>query len=687
MSLQNLIEAEMAKCAFKARAKWHENLGKGTKELFAIEKAIYNKKSMSSLKLPNGLITTDARQIVTEQEKFYTNLYTSDPKVDFKLTNGTNWMVKETDKTALDAEITLDELTETVKTLKKQKTPGISGFSTEFYQFFWARIGNMYHQALNMAKEQGQLYLSACKGIITLIPKKTKDPLLLKNWCPLTMLDTDYKIVAKTLASRIKTVLPYLNDDCQTGFMEGRQITTTIRTTIDIAKYGKHKINGYLLSLDFEKCFDRIEYKAIIGSLRYFGFGEEYISWVNLLLQGFQSCTINNGQMSEFFMVTRSCHQGCNLAPYLYLLCGQVLATELQKRDAIKGITFNELEILLAQFADDTQLFLDTKQSLIEALRTLSQLEANIGLKVNYEKSNIYCIGNAKPIACDKPLTWDPGGLCILGVQVQEDSELTYHSILEKGSQVLSQWSRNWLPLVAKVTIINTLISSLYVYHMQVLPDPSELLYSRFEKSLHQFLWGNKRAKIPLRLLQQSKEKGGLRLVDLRSKNKSTKIAWLFCMDEFNSNQIKSIAPPELGILFWSCSLSTQDLLQLQLTVNEFWLHVCLHWFELKWVYEEVNPKNHQYQIIWYNSHIKIDSKVISNPELATKGCVYVYQLLKTDFTFKSATELKCEFGVDLGWLQHRALCAAIPRSWIRKMKELRTLEPPPSEDLYNKIV
>ena len=107
---------------------------------------------------------------------------------------------------------------------------------------------------------------------------------------------------------------------------------------------------------------------------------------------------------------------------------------ELQKKDAI---TLNELEILLAQFADDTQLFLDTKQSLTEALRTLSQLEANIGLTVNFEKSNIYCIGNAEPIVCDKPFTWDPGGLCILGVQVQHDSEQTYQSILARGTQVL----------------------------------------------------------------------------------------------------------------------------------------------------------------------------------------------------------------------------------------------------------
>ena len=182
-------------------------------------------------------------------------------------------------------------------------------------QFFWSKLGEMYYDALMYAKSIGKLHLAACRGVIMLIPKKDKNPNFLKNWRPLTMLNIDYKILATVLASRMKEVYPQLIAPTQTGFMKGRQTTSTIRTTIDIARYSK--IPGYILSLDFEKCFDRIEYSSILGSLSYLGFGLEFIDWTKLLFQEFQSVTTNNGHFSSYLNIERSCHQGCPAAPYI----------------------------------------------------------------------------------------------------------------------------------------------------------------------------------------------------------------------------------------------------------------------------------------------------------------------------------------------------------------------------------
>ena len=62
------------------------------------------------------------------------------------------------------------------------------------------------------------------RGIIKLIPKKDTEPYLIKNWRPITLLNCDYKIAAKALASRLKKVLPKLVNSDQTGFMKGRFI-------------------------------------------------------------------------------------------------------------------------------------------------------------------------------------------------------------------------------------------------------------------------------------------------------------------------------------------------------------------------------------------------------------------------------------------------------------------------------
>ena len=62
------------------------------------------------------------------------------------------------------------------------------------------------------------------RSVISLLPKKGKDLLFLKNWRPISLLNTDYKILAKLLSLRIKKVLPHLISDDQYGFLKGRFI-------------------------------------------------------------------------------------------------------------------------------------------------------------------------------------------------------------------------------------------------------------------------------------------------------------------------------------------------------------------------------------------------------------------------------------------------------------------------------
>ena len=233
---------------------------------------------------------------------------------DFNITEIDGQKIKPEDAATINAPFTVEELRVAVKSLKRDKCPGNQGLNAEFYQFFWNKIENLFFEAFQYADEMGEMTLSARRGVIMLIPKRGKTLKLLKNWRPLTMLNIFYKIIAKALAKRMQTVLPYLISETQTGFMTGRQITTTLRATLDITKMSK-KVQGYILLLDFEKCFDRISYDAIIGSLRLLGFGEYFIRIMSLLLNNFESCTGNNGHFSTYFPVTRSCHQGCPVGP------------------------------------------------------------------------------------------------------------------------------------------------------------------------------------------------------------------------------------------------------------------------------------------------------------------------------------------------------------------------------------
>ena len=94
--------------------------------------------------------------------------------------------------------------------MKNEKSPGISGFAAEFFKVFWKDIGQFVLRSLNYGYMKGELSISQKQGVITCIPKENKPKLYLKNWRPITLLDTVYKIASGSIANRIKPNLDSL---------------------------------------------------------------------------------------------------------------------------------------------------------------------------------------------------------------------------------------------------------------------------------------------------------------------------------------------------------------------------------------------------------------------------------------------------------------------------------------------
>ena len=113
--------------------------------------------------------------------------------------------------------------------MENNKSPGSDGLPAEFYKLFWQDVNIYLVNALNAAYRKGVLSISQRRGLITLLPKKNKILQCLKNWRPISLLNCDYKIAAKTIASRIKNVIPSLINFDQTGFLKGRTIGENIR--------------------------------------------------------------------------------------------------------------------------------------------------------------------------------------------------------------------------------------------------------------------------------------------------------------------------------------------------------------------------------------------------------------------------------------------------------------------------
>ena len=614
--------------------------------------------------------------ILDMEYNFYEKLYHADDAVEFALSNHTDIRVLPNDRDALDGNISEAEITKAVFDLKKDKTPGCDGLTAELYQHFWTEIGEMYVENLYECINNGVLNYSARKGTIALIPKKDRNLTSLRNWRPLTMLTTDYKILASVLATRLKTVLPYIINNDQAGFMSGRQISTVIRRAIDAMEMGDDaKEPGYLLNADFEKCFDLISYEGIKGSLRYFGIGQKYIDYVCLLLYQFQSCVTNNGYLTQWFDVQRSCHQGCPLAPFLMICCAEIMAIAIRDNPAIEPYNIAQYSHSIMQFADDTQVpSKATQQSLNGIHNVFHTMQKNIGFKINTQKTVVYLIGHSDPPLDNKGFQFTTQKPSILGVNTANIQQQLL-DINTKATHVMQNWQNRTLTLRGKVLVINSLVASLYVYILQIAENPPEELYTEFLNNVNRFLWGSTRARVSHKLLTSSKKNGGLKLVDIQKRHIALKIQWLFRVDDYVESIICSFIPEELGILFFDCYLNKNDVNEvLKPHVTPFWRQVFQHWFQFNWAQNICEQQYIESQVIWCNSQIKSDGRILYNAKYIRNGCVYVKDLLNENggcIDYATAHE-KFEISI---W-DYNIIVASIPKKW-KKTHANGNINPP----------
>ncbi len=268
------------------------------------------------------------------------------------------------------------------------KSPGSDGFSVEFFKFFWKDLGYFLIKSLNYGYSNGEVSVTQKEGIITCIPKGNKNKQLLKNWRPISLLNVTYKIASATIANRIKTILPHIINEDQTGFISGRYIGENIRTVYDLFDYtANNDIPGLLLLIDFEKAFDSVSWLFINNVLNFLNFGPSIRNWFKTFYKNIKSRVIVNGHLSSWLPIGRGCRQGDPLSPYIFVICAEILAHLIRNNPNIKGINIHGNTFLLSQYADDTSIFLDgSTRSLEHTLLVLKFYEKISGLGLNVEK-------------------------------------------------------------------------------------------------------------------------------------------------------------------------------------------------------------------------------------------------------------------------------------------------------------
>lgn len=383
----------------RSRAKWVDEGEKPTKYFCHLESRNFLNKIIKKVVVSEEKTLYNQLEIMDEVKSFYENLFKNADydlsDIDLESTIQPHNIPKLDKSTSkiLDQNFSEGEILSVLKSMKNNKSPGSDGFTAEFYKFFWADLKNYITKAINQIFLRGELPVSQRLGVISClhVPKGDKPRQFLKNWPPITLLNVFYKLISGCISLRIKSTLDLLISNTQTGFIQGRYIGENTRFIYDLMSYTEVKnIPGLLMLIDFEKAFDSISWSFIYKVLLFFGFGNHIIKWVKILNTNVKAAILQSGFLSQQFEIQRGCRQGDPVAPYLFILCAEILAILIKQNKDIRGICVYDREHKISQYADDTSLILDgSASSLFNALETLELFSKISGLKVNSSKTKI----------------------------------------------------------------------------------------------------------------------------------------------------------------------------------------------------------------------------------------------------------------------------------------------------------
>ncbi|CAM2106415.1 unnamed protein product [Caretta caretta] len=274
--------------------------------------------------------------------------------------------VSVSDQDRLGLPLTLAEFT-----VSPNKSPGMYGLTVEFYRVFWDIFGPELITVWAKSLQSGVLPLSCRRAVLALLPKKG-DLCDLRNWRPVLLLSTDYKIVVKAISLRLGSVLADVIHPDQTYTVPDHSIFDNLFMVWDLLELGRRDgLSFALLSLDQEKAFNRVDHGYLLSTLRAFGFRPQLVGFLRVLYTSSECLVKLNWTLTEPVSFGGGVRQGCPLSGQLYALAIEPFLCLLRR--SLTGFVLREPELwlVLLAYADDVLLVIQDPSNLarVEAIQ------------------------------------------------------------------------------------------------------------------------------------------------------------------------------------------------------------------------------------------------------------------------------------------------------------------------------
>ncbi|GKC79333.1 RNA-directed DNA polymerase, eukaryota [Tanacetum coccineum] len=443
----------------------------------------------------------------------------------------------------MEREVSNDEIKKSVWECGTDKAPGPDGFTFGFFRHFWHLVDRDVCEAVRYFFKFSDLPKGCNSSFIALIPK-IPDANLVKDFRPISLIGSIYKIIAKILTNRLVDVLGGIINEVQSAFIKDRQILDGPFILNEVMSWCKKKKKQTLLfKVDFEKAYDSVRWDFLDDVLGKFGFGDKWRKWIQCCLHSSKGSIIINGSPTDEFQFGRGLKQGDPLSPFLFLLIMESLHISFQRvvdAGMFHGIDVGGLVNLSHMFYADDAVFIGewSESNITSLIHVLDCFHKVSGLKINMCKSKIMGIevdnGKVSRAATKFGCLVLKAPFLYLGSYVGGDMNKiqSWKDIIDRIRRRLSRWKMKMLSIGGRLMLIKSVLGSMPIFHMSMFKVPAgviqilESLRSKFFNG-HESS-GKKASWVQWKKALAPKDNGGLGIFSLYALNRGLIFKWVW---------------------------------------------------------------------------------------------------------------------------------------------------------------
>nr|GEV96418.1 hypothetical protein [Tanacetum cinerariifolium] len=390
------------------------------------------------------------------------------------------------------SKVSNDKIKKAVRDYGTDKAPRPDGFTFSFYRRFWYLIDNDVYAVVKHFFIHGEIPKGCNSSFIALITK-ILDANLVKDFRPISLIGSLYKIIAKILANKLAGLLG------------------------DIVNEKKQSL---VFKLDFKKAYDSVRWDFLDDILRKFGFGDKWRMWIQSYLKSLRGLIIINGSPTEEFQFFKGLKQ--------------------EEAEMFKGIKIGPTVTLSHMFYADDVVFIRKwcESNITTLVYVLDCFHKASGLKINMSKSKILGVhvesDRVKEAALRLGCLTLKTPFLYLGSKVGGSMSQLYKwdEVVKRVKMQLSKWKMKSLSIGGRLTLLKSVLGLMTIFNMSIFKVPLGVLRTLESIRSHFFnghaLGSNKASWVSWKKVLSSKDKGGLRVSSLYALNRGLLFKWIW---------------------------------------------------------------------------------------------------------------------------------------------------------------